>query len=97
MRKLTIEILSEHEPCKNGRDLFVRLFPKGTYCTKRDLDKMVRAGNKCDGVHDWVCWAACHVLNMRQYATYTREKGKRTYRYEEGTIRAFGKAWRTNQ
>lgn len=95
MRRLTIHDIDPHRPCPEGRELFVRLFPKGTMCSKKDLDKMARLSKTTKGIINWTQWAALQVLNDAQWEVYSGYLAKHgNGEAGEGTIRAFGKAWR---
>lgn len=98
MRKLTVRLLDRHNPCPEGRELFVRLFPGGTYCSKRDIQRMVYLHDKkVNGIDGWVSWAAHTLLMGEAWEKYIEilESWHKTGESKSTTrIRAFGIAWR---
>ena len=82
MIKLTAEILEKHGACEDGVRLFRALFPHGTFCTKRDVEKWKSRG--CMPLTS-SSWAYRRVLG---FDASNRTFNICQYPYE------FAKAWR---
>jgi hypothetical protein len=91
MKKLTIGILREHGACNDARDWFVRNFPRGTNCTKIDVQKFEDGVGRDSYTNvSWMeYWACDHLLNYLGRALYYIKRNKGYARAE-----AFAYAWR---
>lgn len=64
--QITTKTLTAANACRNQRDLFARLFPRGSPRTKRAA---LAAARRHAGAFDWV-WAAMRLLTPAAWAAY---------------------------
>ena len=81
MKKLTVEILKAHGACNEGLETFKRIFPRGTYCSKKDIEKWLVLDYKYAVKN--VAWAYAVIINNGSLPGVA-----------DNVICAFAKAWR---